>query len=248
MLRARHFAPRDTGPVNFGPRLLELHPNRNFLRLVLAAILAAAWCAPAPAQTRYYYLNPQQIDLTVLLPPPPDMGSGEALADEEQVASAVSNRTAVALSEAQEASARTVFFFARSIGPQFTAAHLPRTARFFARISSDVQNLVVSAKDYWQRPRPDGAAKKHGAYPSGHAAFAASTAIVLTQLLPAKRDAIFSQARIFAVNRILLGLHYPSDIASGWTTGTLAAFVMMHDRVFQRDYAEVNAELRRAHI
>jgi acid phosphatase (class A) len=193
-------------------------------------------------------LDPRQIDLTVLLPPPPDLGSPEMRADEEQVASAVSNRSALALSEAQEASARSVFFFARSIGPEFSAARLPRTARFFARISSDVQHLVLAAKDYWQRPRPDGVAKKHGAYPSGHAAFAASTAIVLAQLLPDKRNAIFSQARIFAVNRILLGLHYPSDIASGWTAGTLAAFVMMRDRAFQHDYAEAKAELHRAHV
>jgi acid phosphatase (class A) len=214
----------------------------------IVAVLVALAVAPAVAQTRYHYLNPQQIDLTVLLPPPPDLGSAEARADEEQVASAVANRTQLALSEAQEASARSVFFFAPSIGPQFRAARLPRTARFFARISSDVQQLVLSAKEYWQRPRPDGVTKQHGAYPSGHAAFASSTAIVLAQLLPAKRDAIFSQARIFAANRILLGLHYPTDIAAGWTAGTLAAFVMMRDRAFQRDFLEVKAELHREHV
>ena len=48
-------------------------------------------------------------------------------------------------------------------------------------------------------------------------------AIVLSLLLPAKRDPIFEQARTFAQNRIILGLHYPSDVASGWTAGTLAA-------------------------
>jgi membrane-associated phospholipid phosphatase len=45
-----------------------------------------------------------------------------------------------------------------------------------------------------------------------------------------------------------LGLHYPSDIASGWTAGTLAAYVMMHDRAFARDYAGAAAELRKAKL
>ena len=51
------------------------------------------------------------------------------------------------------------------------------------------------------------------------------------------------QARVFAENRILLGLHYPSDVASGWTAGTLAVYVMMRDRAFQRDFAAAKAEI-----
>lgn len=204
--------------------------------------------AMATAATGYYYLDPSQVDLAEMLPPPPELGSQQARADEQQVAAAVSARTPIELSEARAVSARSVFFFAKSIGSSFTPGRLPLTAQFFARISSDVHRLVLSAKDYWQRPRPDGAGKKHASYPSGHAAFAASTAIVLAQLFPGKREAIFSQARTFAANRILLGLHYPSDISSGWTAGTLAVFVMMRDNRFLRDLMAVKAELRRAHL
>ena len=218
-------------------------------RVALAALLVAALAQAAVAVAvppHYYYLNPSAIDLTVLLPPPPDLGSSEARADEAQVVSAVAARTPVELADARAGSARSVFFFTRSIGPGFTQVRLPVTAAFFAHVSSDVQNLVLGAKAYWQRPRPNGANKRHGAYPSGHAAFAASTAIVLAQLVPAKRAAIFAQARIFAVNRILLGLHYPTDIASGWTAGTLAAYVMMRDPRFRHDFAAAAAELRGA--
>ncbi|MGA8575060.1 MAG: phosphatase PAP2 family protein, partial [Candidatus Cybelea sp.] len=150
--------------------------------------------------------------------------------------------------EAEETSVRTVFFYESSVGPGFTPEKLPVTAAFFARVGSDVKNLIDDAKGYWGRPRPDGAQKQRGSYPSGHAAFAAASAIVLAQLLAAKRDAIFTQARTFAENRILLGLHYPSDIASGWTAGTLAAYVMMHDHAFQRDFAAAAAELRKAKL
>jgi acid phosphatase (class A) len=216
----------------------------------LVLLLAATALAPLSPQTPtgYYYLDPRRVDLTILLPPPPETGSPEARADIQEVTAVIAARSPAQILEAREASARSVFFFAPSVGPRFTPDHLPLTAAFFERVSADVQRLVTAAKEYWERPRPDGAAKKHGSYPSGHAAFASSTAIVLAQLLPEKRDAIFSQARIFAANRILLGLHYPTDIASGWTAGTVAAYVMMRDAAFRRDFARVESELRRAHF
>jgi acid phosphatase (class A) len=219
-------------------------------RVALAALVLALLAVPSTAGARehFYYLDPSQIDLTVLLPPPPDVASAQARADEQQVATAVAARTHSEVSQAEEASARTVFFYTPSVSPGFTAQRLPVTAAFFARIGSDVKQLIDGAKSYWERPRPDGAQKRRGSYPSGHAAFAAASAIVLAQLLPAKRDAIFTQARTFAENRILLGLHYPSDIASGWTAGTLAAYVMMKEPAFRRDYAAAAAELRQANL
>jgi len=214
----------------------------------LLAIVVAALAAPAAANKPYYYLNPKQLDLTVLLPPPPDVNSAAQRSDEEQVAEAILARSPKQLLHAEEATKRDVFFYAPSIGANFSAAKLPVTARFFARVDSDVEQLIDSTKPFWDRPRPNGIAGRRGSYPSGHAAFAASTSIILAQLLPSKRDAIFAQARAFAENRILLGLHYPSDIASGWTAGTLAPYVMMRNPAFARDFASVRAELRRAKL
>lgn len=216
---------------------------------ILAIVFAATALAPLSSQTAtgYYYLDPRKIDLALLLPPPPESGSPEARADMQVVTATVAARSPAQILEAREASARSVFFFAPSVGAGFTPDRLPVTAAFFDRIGADVARLVASAKEYWERPRPDGVGK-HGSYPSGHAAFASSSAIVLSQLLPEHRYAIFSQARIFAANRILLGLHYPTDIASGWTAGTLAAYVMLQDAAFRRDFARAQAELRRAHL
>lgn len=216
--------------------------------IALVAVLAATLASAPGVATHYYYLDPARLDLSVLLPPPPDAASAAERSDEEQVAAAVAARSPAQFFEAEEASKRSVFFFSASIGPRFTAAALPVTARLFLHVRSDVGNLINAAKAYWDRPRPSGAQKRRGSYPSGHAAFAASTAILLSQLVPDKRDQIFSQARTFAENRILLGLHYPSDVASGWTAGTLAAYVMMHDRAFERDFAAAKAELARANL
>jgi acid phosphatase (class A) len=218
-------------------------PRTAVLIALLIAALVPATAATAP---HYYYLNPALLDLTQLLPPPPDVASAQAQADEAEVYATLAARTRSQVFQAQEQSVRTVFFYAPSIGQAFTPAQLPVTARFFTRVGSDVENLIDTAKAYWNRPRPGGPPNKRGSYPSGHAAFAAASAILLAQLVPAKRDAIFTQARTFAEDRIILGRHYPSDIASGWTAGTLAAYVMMQDPGFKHDFAAAEVELRQA--
>jgi acid phosphatase (class A) len=221
-------------------------PAWRAVALLVALCASAAAPASAKGNAHFHYLDPSQVDLMVLLPPPPDLGSPQALADQEQVAKVIARRSPAEVATARLDASRSVFAFAPAVGPGFDAQHLPVTAGFFARISSDVKNLVDIAKSYWERPRPNGAIKRQGSYPSGHAAFAASTAIILAQLLPEKRDAIFNQARAFAENRIILGLHYPTDVAAGWTAGTLAAYVMMQDPGFARDFAAARAELQRA--
>ncbi len=221
--------------------------RRGCTRLVLLVLFLAALCARGAAKSDagFHYLDPAQVDLTVLLPPPPDFDSAQQRDDEEKVAAAITARNSSDLAQTKAGSQRSVFFFAGSIGPQFNPSRCPLTDALFARVGSDVKKLVDLAKVYWKRPRPDGAVKNRGSYPSGHAAFAASTAILLAQLVPCKREQIFAQARTFAENRIVLGLHYPSDIAAGWTAGTLAVFVMMRNSAFERDFAATKAELQK---
>jgi acid phosphatase (class A) len=221
--------------------------SRDCTRVALLFLFLAALCARGAAKTDadFHYLDPAQIDLTVWLPPPPDLGSAQERDDEEKVAVDVAARSSLQFALAKAASERSVFFFANSIGPQFNPSQFPLTDAFFARVESDVEKLVDLAKAYWRRPRPNGAVKNRGSYPSGHAAFAASAAILLAQLVPCKREQIFGQARTFAENRIVLGLHYPSDVAAGWTAGTLAVFAMMRDPAFERDFAATKAEVQK---
>jgi acid phosphatase (class A) len=216
-------------------------------RAAVATVFLLAFATSAglaKTDAAYHYLYSSEIDLVDLLAPPPDSGSPTAQKDEEKVACAVAERTPVQLGNALDESKRSVLFFAPSLGTRFAPERLPLFMMFFARVESDVEKLVDAAKLHWQRPRPPYAREKNGSYPSGHAAFAASTAIILSEMVPEKRNAIFTQARLFAENRIILAVHYPSDISAGWITGTLAVAAMMRDKRYQRDFAIAKAELR----
>lgn len=211
----------------------------------LCLLVFARSAGLAKTDVAYHYLDSSEIDLVDLLPPPPDSGTATAQKDEKKVACAVGERTPVQLGNALDQSKRSVFFFAPSVGTGFTPDRLPVFSAFFARVESDVEKLVDGAKLHWHRPRPPYARDKDDSYPSGHAAFAASAAIILSEMMPEKRNVIFPQARLFAENRIILGVHYPSDISAGWITGTLAVAAMMRDKRYQSDFATAKAELRR---
>lgn len=218
------------------------------MRAALAVLCLLTWApsaALAKTDAAYHYLDPSRIDLVDLLPPPPDPNSAAARQDERKVARVVGERTPIQLADALDESKRSVFFFAATLGTGFVPERLPLFTTFFARVESDVEKLVDLAKVHWQRPRPPYAPEKRGSYPSGHAAFAASAAIILSEMVPERRYAIFAQARLFAENRVILGVHYPSDISAGWITGTLAVAAMMRDKRYQSDFATAKAELRR---
>jgi acid phosphatase (class A) len=216
--------------------------------LLAASFVAAALFATAAAKTpsSSYYLTPAEVDLSQLLEPPPDPASRVAREDVTTMASVEAQRTQADLDEAQADKRRNVFSFADAVGPRFAIGQLPLTAALFARTSGDTELLVAQAKAYFDRPRPEGARQTHGSYPSGHAAFAACTAILLSDMVPERRDAIFQRAEVFADRRIVAGLHYPTDVEAGWIAGTIVAYALMLQPRFVTDFRAARTEVRAA--
>src|SRR5258708_16315871 len=52
-------------------------------------------------------------------------------------------------------------------------------------------------------------------YPSGNANFGTTTAILLAAMVPEKRAEIFARGWEYGENRLVAGVHFPSDIESG---------------------------------
>lgn len=79
---------------------------------------------------------------------------------------------------------------------------------------------------------------KWASFPSGHATTAGATALVLALLFPRRARSIIVVAAIVAASRVIVGAHYPSDVAAGFALGaglTLlsAAAFMARGVVFQ---------------
>jgi acid phosphatase (class A) len=65
-------------------------------------------------------------------------------------------------------------------------------------------------------------------------------------MLPEKAAAIFDRAGIYAHNRVIGGVHYPTDIEAGRIAGSVIDNVMLHDAPFMVDYAKARIEVRHA--
>ncbi|MEQ1900770.1 MAG: phosphatase PAP2 family protein [Devosia sp.] len=63
-------------------------------------------------------------------------------------------------------------------------------------------------------------------FPSGHATTAFALATVLSFLSPRWRVPVFMVAALVGVSRVVLGMHYPSDVLGGAALGTLGTYAV----------------------
>ncbi len=222
----------------------------------LFATLILAWTASATAVAAdTYYISPAEVDLLHILAPPPSPDSPEGKADLEAVRAIVGARTDAAIKHAQDDDERSVFRFDDVMGPNFTPENLPLTAQLFQHVYQDGNAATFAAKNYFQRKRPfvvDPDIKiivsqaPDFSYPSNHSTFGNEAAILLAAMVPEKAAAIFARASDYAHNRVIAGVHYPSDVEAGRTAASVIDNTLLHNPRFAADFAKAKTEVRTA--
>lgn len=226
------------------------------MRRLLSVLLLLAFIAvPALADNapRIGYLEAEQVDLIGLLPPPPS-DPGLVQSEIEYLLSLQRRRSEAQVAQARADQEMTLDRFLPAIG-DIDPKRLPKTRAFFQRLGNDLHEIVGATKSVWQRPRPfqiEAAIDpclprpKGSSYPSRHNAYAMLAAEVLARMAPDRRDALFARARQYGEQRMIGGVHYPSDVEAGRMAGLIIAARLFATPAFAADLAEAAAEMQAA--
>jgi acid phosphatase (class A) len=118
--------------------------------------------------------------------------------------------------------------YATALGHPVDAARYPRTFELIDRVGRDIKVVTDGLKKHFARVRPYHADPRvqpaierepSPSYPSGHATRGVAYAVVLADLVPERREALLAQGRLVGFDRVIGGVHYPSDIEAGQRLG-----------------------------
>ena len=228
----------------------------------IAAVTAVAVAqSPAPLSGALGYLAAGAAPDTLrILPPPPKAGSAREAGDREVFAATRSlsgtSRWRLATDDANLA--RGADLFSCAVGVRLDAAGAPRLAGLFRRVGLDTLAVIDPPKNHYGRGRPymaaDAAAApvcvekspgltKNASYPSGHASISWTWGLILAELAPDRATEILGRARSIGESRVVCGVHYPSDVEAGRTTGAALAAALHGAPDFRADMERARTEL-----
>ena len=230
------------------------HHISPLLRSLVLAVLLCGLLSGHGLAAKPHFLPAGSLDLVAVLPPPPADGSPRNKAEIRELLRLQRTRTPAMVAYAQADVERSPFRFADVLGSEFNKQNLPDVAELFVAVLEDASLQVDPAKTHWNRLRPfllDQRIEpcvpepKGASYPSGHSTFGHLAAIVLAEMVPEKAEALAKRGDAFAHNRLVGGVHYPSDVAAGAEAAKIIAKALFDNPEFQKAFQEAKAQTRR---
>ncbi|HEX4000791.1 MAG TPA: phosphatase PAP2 family protein [Pirellulales bacterium] len=222
------------------------------LRTAAIAVALSLTCAIAARAERPSYFSPSAVDAIKLLPGFPAADSDEAHEELLLMRVMQRHRTEEQVARCESEVNLSVDAFKSVLGPWCTSDNLPQLSKLFKALAKDSKPFSDAAKDHFKRPRP---AKEDPqihvpiknettyAYPSGHSTRGTMYALILAELAPAHREALLDRGREIGWDRVVAGLHHPSDIYGGRVFGQALAESLLADPKFKDELAVLKKEL-----
>ena len=216
----------------------------RFLVIALLMGLSAAFAQAGPYADPVY-LSKTEISIPQVMTPPPVRGSAQDLQDIATILQLQNSRTAEDCQRAAvEANISLKSFFGAPYGP-LSDQEVAKWESFFEKVRGDVDFFAYQAKQFWGRPRPfledqrvNPCVKREGtlAYPSGHAAISRVFASLLMRIFPERTQVFAARADQIAFDRVMSGMHHPTDIEAGKLLGQVLFQRLMNNANFLKDF------------
>jgi acid phosphatase (class A) len=217
------------------------HALRTFaLALALGSLLAwpglrAAGAATLGAPAQEAVKAPPYADLIGDFPRP---GSDAASADRAILLWMQATRTPEEVARAQSEARPHLGLLSAAAGADLESPAFVRTRALCEELAAALRTASGALKDHFARPRPyltlpevqPAVTRPFGpSYPSEHASWGVSQAMLLAELQPGRRRQLLERGRQSGYDRVLGGVHYPSDVQAGQKLGAFLAEAWLAD-------------------
>lgn len=216
-----------------------------------ALLILALLCISAEPAARAPYIAPGDIDVKALLIGPPVDNSAEHRQEVDALLRYQDSRTAEDVKRCKDEEEVTVFAFADVLGPWFVEKDLPVTGELMQDVYKETKAVSAAAKKEWNRMRPPLADPRikpcvtlehTPSFPSGHATRGMAWAVLLAEMFPDKRDALMARGRQIGDDRVIGGMHYPTDVAAGQKLGAEFSKRLLAIDAFRTELDKAKAE------
>jgi acid phosphatase (class A) len=222
-----------------------LSVRRFWAGMLFVGMLACAAVADSK------FVQPADIDFKTLLTTAPSQDSDIEKQELVQILELQKTRTPEDVARAKSEEKMSVFAFSNVMGSWFNPDDLPVTAKLMKQVQTDLSADIGPAKDFYGRLRPPYvdsdvhpcvALETSKSYPSGHSTSGTVLARILAEIAPDKHDALIARGKQIGDDRVLGGMHFPSDVAAGRILGNAFADKLLANADFQAELAKAKAE------
>lgn len=216
----------------------------------------------APGGQTSGYLSASALSGKDILPGPPAAGSAYDVADRANYDATRSLEGGPRWKLAQQDNdlwqGGALKRFSCALGKDVSEKATPVAWKLLHKIELDVRTIGTPAKNHFDRKRPALGNDKpicvprekwletNASYPSGHSMVAWSWALILTEAMPEKADALLRLGQESGDSRVVCGVHYPSDVEAGRVLASGMVARLHADPAFAADLAALKRELAAA--
>lgn len=216
----------------------------------------------APGGQTVGYLTAEAMNGKDILPGPPAPGSAYDVADRANYdatrALEGSARWKLAQQDNDLWQGGALKRFSCAMGKDVSAKATPVAWKLLHKIELDVRTIGTPAKNHFDRKRPaldndkpicvprEAWMRTNASYPSGHSMVAWSWALILTEAVPDKADALLKLGQESGDSRAVCGVHYPSDVEAGRVLASGMVARLHAEPAFMADLAAAKRELASA--
>lgn len=226
------------------------------LGIFTVAVLALGWVL-YQYEGEPEYLVANRAEFVALFAPPPPADSPQTRQELEVLLEVQRRRSAKDVEAAQADRKTEISQFAGALAlDPAQMRNLPALDALAEQIEDDVRPYVRAAKHSFTRLRPAELdsrlepcirnVREDLSYPSGHATYGYVVAYLLADMVPERRHELIARAQEFARQRVVCGVHFPSDLEAGNKAAVWLAAHFLASDAYRKAAGPARDELRAA--